>query len=151
MIADDIKSFRVWAWAQGPVVGAAIDRAILQGSGFAGYDDGLGAALDNTYNDFPPGTTSNDSADSILSSITSTISTLANAGTLSLKSYFDAQTAVAQMQAASRAGMSVDQYNAIHNPAAGANAITSAVSGAGSNLIWIGLAGLAAVVLLSRR
>lgn len=131
-----LRRFRDWAYQQSYAFGTQIDALIS--------DQNLGDAS----------TSGGNSLQSILDKLANGIQTAANTASLSYKTYLDAQTSVAMMQAAQRAGVPVDQYMKI---ASAQNQTAAAISNPNSPIpsvlgvpIWVILGGVALLVLLRK-
>lgn len=138
MVADEneigyVQAFRDYAYGLSPAFGREVDRLIVGSAG-------LGAA-DNTT---APMTTGSGLLDKIVNGLDSA----AAAAQLSLKSYFDAMTAVNTMKSAYASGVPVDQYKGPAQTVGLANALTEL--GKIKNLLMIGGLGLAAILVMRK-
>lgn len=130
-----LRRFRDWSYQQSYDFGTQVD-ALLTG-------DGMGDAQ-----------TSNVSLTSLLDKLANGIQTAASTVNLSYKTYLDAQTQIALMQAAQRAGVPVDDYVKM---AAAQNKTAAAISNPNSPIpsvlgvpIWVILGGLAIVLIMRK-
>lgn len=131
-VREQLRNFRLNAHAMSPVFGREVDLLIMEGAGL-GEDVSVKNALDR---------------------LSTGLAQAAQAAQLSIKNYYDAMTAVNQMQQAHAAGVSVDTYQTLTNPK---NAVTSVISDPRSPVanvfgvpVWVIIGGIA-VYLLARR
>jgi hypothetical protein len=164
-VQQDLRAFRLKAYAMSPVFGANIDHLIMQGMGLAGYEPGgmggmglldipePGASIfyDPTLVDTTVVTSGDTGIAAMLGSIAGGIQSAATAANLSIKNYFDAVTSVNQMAKASQAGLTVDQYTAAHNAQFTAGQINATTGKLAGIPVWALLAGGAGLILLLNR
>ncbi len=131
-----LRRFRDWSYRQSYEFGTQIDALLTDG----------------TMGDAAPSVGT--SLQSILDKLANGLQTAANTASLSYKTYLDAQTSVATMQAAQRAGVPVDQYMKL---AQNQNLVAAAISNPNSPIpsvmgvpIWVLIGGVILLVVLRK-
>jgi hypothetical protein len=131
-VKEMLKDFRIKAYSMSPEFGRKVDMLILDGVG-------MGASI---------------SVSDALSKLVNGLADAAASTQIGVKNYYDAMTAVQQMQAANRAGVSVDTYRDLTNVKNMGTSLISDPNAPTANVfgipVWVILGGVA-LILLTRR
>lgn len=119
----NLTSYRNWAWKVSPRFGAEVDKLMTKGAAFGDGDV----------------TASPDTLDAILNSFVSGIKSAATSIGTADQNYYAAITAANNVQAASKAGLTLDQYNAATQGGKLVSAATSVPNKTSLNSAVLGL------------